>query len=195
MSAAPDEIGTDLDRTMARLAGGDRAAFRPVFDAAWPAIRRFVGRALGDAPDADDVAQQALMKIFSRASEYDPARPALAWMIAIASYEVRTFAKKRARRREVALEGGAVTSASLPVIAPTAESAAVERDLEAALADVLETMRPGDRDTLRAALNGGRHDGAEASAGPGAGATFRKRLERALARLGVAWRARHHDAD
>ena len=44
--------------------------------------------------------QQALLKLFERASEFDPELDALSWALGIAAYEVRTARKWRLRRRE-----------------------------------------------------------------------------------------------
>ncbi len=57
----------------------------------------------------------------------------------------------------------------------------IDRDLFAAAEEVLGSLSAGDRETLLCLLRSDR---------PG-GATFRKRLQRALSRFRLAWRARH----
>src|SRR5260370_788744 len=84
---------------MWRLAEGDRTAFRPVFALVWPQVRAFAARLVGPA-DGEDAAQAALLKIFSRASEYDRARDALPWVLGIAAWECRTLRRRWERRRE-----------------------------------------------------------------------------------------------
>ncbi len=162
---------------MARLAEGDRTAFRPAFILLWPQLRAFAARLVG-GPDGEDAAQAALLRVFSRAGEYDPERDALAWALGIAAWECRTLRRRRERRREDA-------AAPLDLlVAPGAspEEAAIERDLRLAAEAVAGTLRPLDLETLLAAAGG---------ALPAGGATFRKRLERALARFRLAWRAKH----
>ena len=73
----------ELRRLMARLADGDRAAFGPAFALLWPRLRAFAARYVAVA-DAEDAAQAALLRVFSRASEYDPERDALAWALTVA---------------------------------------------------------------------------------------------------------------
>ena len=167
----------ELQRSLARLADGDRAAFRPVFDLAWPRVREVAARMMPHAADADDAAQSALLRLFERASEFDPARDALAWIVGIVSYECLTLRKKRTRRRE---EGdGAI--AALDDGARGAEELLIARELEAVALAVVGSLRDEDRRTLRVAIFGeGARDVAPA--------TFRKRLERALVRLRAAWR-------
>ncbi len=168
----------ELQRLMLRLIDGDRDAFDPIYTALWPVVRRFCARALQGSPDADDAAQVALMKIFTRVSELDPERSAFAWALGVAAYECKTFRQKsRRRREEPALEDQRVGTE------PSPEDIAIARDLEAAALEVLGGLRPADTETLRALMNGQRP--------PLLGATFRKRVERALSRLRTAWSSRH----
>lgn len=167
----------ELRRLMGRLADGDRTAFGPVFALLWPQVRAFAARLVGPA-DGEDAAQTALLKIFSRTSEYDRERDALPWALGIAAWECRTLRRRRERRREQSdpAPERAVDGALSP------EEAALGRELRAAAEEVLGTMRPIDVETIISIATGHRavH-----------GATFRKRLERALARFKLAWRARH----
>ncbi len=171
----------DLNRAMTRLAEGDRTAFEVVYAATWPILRRFSSRLLQRSADADDVAQEALLKVFERASEFDARRDALAWALGIAAYECRTHLRKVSRRRESfdPDELGRTTHRG-----PTPEAAAVERDLERAAFEVLESLTPIDVETILVATREGSRPRIPA-------ATFRKRLERAVHRLRLAWRAEH----
>ncbi len=170
-----------LDQWMTRLANGDREAFVPVFECVWPIVRRFAERSLKSAADADDVAQEALLRLFSRASEFDTTRHALPWALGITAYECRTFRRKASRRREES-DGRELERARHRGATP--EDDVIERDLEAAAMEVLGTLAPSD---VEAILSAGGHGKRPAIPG----ATFRKRLERASARLRFAWRAKH----
>jgi len=168
---------------MTSLARGDRAAFTPLFEALWPIVSRVASRMLPNRADADDAAQDALIRLAARVSEFDPSRDALSWVIGITIFECRTWRKRVARRREDAfdaIEQGASASTD-----PEAEI--IARDLTAALTEVLDQLAPTDAETIRAAL---REDREATGAG---GATFRKRMQRAVARLRSAWRSTHGD--
>jgi DNA-directed RNA polymerase specialized sigma24 family protein len=166
----------ELRRLIGRLAEGDRTAFRPAFALLWPRLRAFAVRYVGSV-DGEDAAQAALLRVFSRASEYDPERDALSWALGIAAWECRTLRRKRERRKE-----DSVLLHTRPDARATPEQTAIERDLLAAVEAVAGTLRPLDLETLAAMARGDR---------PVQGATFRKRLERALTRLRLAWRAKH----
>jgi RNA polymerase sigma-70 factor (ECF subfamily) len=170
-------LDPDLQGLMTRLADGDRSAFHPAFEVLWPILRRFTGRHLAPA-EAEDAAQEALVKIFRQAARFDPSRSALAWALGIAGFEVRTARRRRWRRREAPAEGDGL--AGRPDLGQDPEEAVLARDLEATLRETLGALRPADAETLRLYARGER--------APLAAATFRKRVQRALDRLRRAWR-------
>jgi RNA polymerase sigma-70 factor (ECF subfamily) len=179
----PDDARAQIRVLLTRLADGDRAAIEPAFDALWPLVQRFCARALPNDADADDAAQQAIVRAFDRVADYDRRRDALAWVLTIASYEVLTLRRRIQRRREADAPG----VAELRPCDDDPETLVVRRDLVAAAREVLSTLRPDDVAVITAAM--GLSDDAMARALPPA--TFRKRLQRALERLRVAWRTRH----
>lgn len=172
----------EIDELLRRLADGDRSAFQPLFDSLWPLLRRFTMRFLGNQADGDDAAQQALLKVFARAREYDSGREALPWILAIATNECRTLRNKHIRRKEVGCE-------SLEVLAAqqmSPEQALILNDLKGALGEIFTELRPEDIHTLANAVADDRAERPDMPA-----ATFRKRVERAMDRLRLAWRAKH----
>ena len=167
-----------LQRDLTALARGDRAAFDPVFQRLWPLFRGFTGRCLPGG-DAEDAAQEALLRVFSRASEFDPRRDALAWALGIAAWEIRTARTRARRRREAPVE--ALSQRAGPGTSP--EQDAMAREAAAALDRAMAELSPSDAATLLAYARGERPD----LPGP----TFRKRVERALRRLRSRWRLNH----
>jgi RNA polymerase sigma factor (sigma-70 family) len=168
-----------LQRQIVQLADGDREAFHPVFVRLWPLLRGFAARCL-PREDAEDAAQEALLRVFARAAEFDRRRDALPWVLGIAAYEIRSARRRRQRRREEP----ATALSGRPDHGQSPEDAAMASELGRALAAALATLAPGDAETLLAYSRGERPD----LPAP----TFRKRVERALARLRRAW-SLHHD--
>jgi RNA polymerase sigma factor (sigma-70 family) len=164
---------------MGRLAEGDRRMVRPVFDALHPLVHRFCRRMLRNPADAEDATQLTLEKLFFQVSDFDGHGDALGWALALANAECRTVARKQQRRREM-------SDASLPSLAveSEAERGLLREEMRQALSDVLGTLKPDDVETLLASVEMGPRPGVP-------GATFRKRLERAVQRLRAAWRARY----
>ena len=169
-----------LTEQMARLADGDREAFHPVFVVLCPLLRRFASRELR-GPEAEDVAQESLLKVFARASEFDRERDGLSWALGIAAYEIKTARRKQQRRREGSLVSAELDRRADP--SPSPEDGAVARSLDEVLDETLRELRPLDETTLRAFASGERQETV-------AGATFRKRVERALDRLRRRFRAK-----
>lgn len=178
-------MSDELDEAMRRVQQGERAAFDAVFALAWPRAQAWCARALKHPQDAEDAAQSALEKIFEQAVHYDPARSALAWILAVASWEVRTIQRRRMRHkdREGALEpvGEALTDDGADP-----ETALIEANLVAAAEEVLRGLPEADRCLVMDAIHG------RPSAAPGVSpAAIRKRRQRAMARLRDAWRVLH----
>jgi len=164
-----------LDALMARLADGDRAVFTRVFELLWSPIHRLCTGLLKNEADAADAAQEAMQKILERApADYDRARAAMPWALAIAGWECKTIARKRGRRREIDEAPEDMRASS------DLEEAMVQRDLTSAALAALGELSEVDRETLVATF---WEEAASTS-----GATLRKRRERAIDRLRVSFR-------
>lgn len=163
-----------LNRTMMRLADGDRTAFQSIFAALWPRVHLWSTRLLGDAAAGEDVAQQAMMKLFEQAHRFNPEGDVLTWGLTLALWECRTYRRKAVRRVAVTLPE--------PTPYPTAEQIAIDEDLQVTLEELLGELSEADQRLLRL----GRGDNSEPMT-----ATMRKRRERALSRLKLLWRTRH----
>jgi DNA-directed RNA polymerase specialized sigma24 family protein len=166
-----------LQESMERRADGDRAAFHDVFVVAWPLLRAFCRTAV-PSPEAEDAAQQALLKAFERASVFERGREVMPWLFGIAANECRTIRRQGMRRREVSLEGAPVCAGG----GASPEEQVIARDLEDAVRETLKDLPARDIETILESL---RHERM------GSTATFRKRLERARKRLRAAWSARY----
>jgi RNA polymerase sigma-70 factor (ECF subfamily) len=167
------EQGADLDLLLQRLADGDRSAFTAAFRQLWPRVLRLCASLLNNDADAADAAQQALEKVLTRCSEYDPSRPGLPWVLGIAAWECRTLLRKRTRRRELPEDRA-------PELTTETEEELVQRELMQAAVAVLDELSPQDREAL---LTTYWEEAASVS-----GATLRKRRERALKRLRETFR-------
>jgi RNA polymerase sigma-70 factor, ECF subfamily len=168
-----------LDRWMAAAADGERSALEPLFQALWSPVLGFATRFLGgDAALAEDCAQDALVQLFGQLDRYDRERDALTWALAHTAWQCRTARRRVQRRGEVAavVDGASVDGSEL----------AEERELARAALATLATLGPRDAEVILAAI--ADDDELRRTLAP---ATFRKRLERALARLRLSWRSRH----
>jgi RNA polymerase sigma factor (sigma-70 family) len=162
----------ELDGWMTQLARGERAAFDPLFRALHPRALRLARARL--ATGGDDVAQSALLKVFSRACEFRPGSPVLPWFYAIVANEI-TAARRKQARPSLPLEAAPSHGA------PDPERNLLERELARALEQAIEALDPGSAEALAAMLG-------QSAPLDVAGPTFRKRVSRAYGRLRLLMR-------
>jgi len=167
----------ELQQCLTELSCGDREAFTPVFEILWPVYRRFARRWLSEA-DADDAAQEALLKLFVRANEFDASRDAAAFAIGVAYHETRTWRRKRWRRREDSIDGGPETSSP-----ENQDDALAAREADEMIEWGLARLSATDRETLLLYSRDERPASVAAT-------TFRKRVQRGLERLRAILRLR-----
>jgi RNA polymerase sigma-70 factor (ECF subfamily) len=174
------DLRVTINGLLTRLMEGDRSSGPELFRLLWPMLHKFCARLLSDRTTAEDAAQRAITRVFEQASRFDPERDGLAWALEIALWECRTERRRRTRSREVAWD---------PVSAEMAEEHAspadrlAQTELSAALEAAVTNLSPIDRETIRLLLR-------DATA-PVPAATWRKRKERALHHLKLAWRTLH----
>jgi RNA polymerase sigma-70 factor (ECF subfamily) len=84
---------------MARAQDGDQVAYADVLGAMIPAIRAIVRRQVRDEALVDDVVQDVLLAIHRVRHTYDPGRPILPWIGAIASARTVDMLRRSGRHR------------------------------------------------------------------------------------------------
>lgn len=172
------QLRAELTANMIRLADGDRQAFEPIFAATWPLAHRLAVRTLGATEEAEDAAQCALMKVFSRATEFRSDGDALSWILGITAYECKTSRQKVRHRRESVGDDQSIQQQLDERV--DAEGELLGQSMKATLRSLLGELSPRDQEAILASI--------EEMAKPDiAPATFRKRLERAMGRLRDKW--------
>lgn len=167
---------TAISNALTRLADGDRSAFTVLMTELWPVVLAFVRKTVREAADGEDVAQEVFVKVASRIADYDRSRDGLTWVYAIAAFEIRTHLRRVQRRREAPplaedAEPADPTSAQIDLM--------IDEEISRMLAGALSELT----DAERALLGVG-----EGSVEPvPAGATIRKRRQRALGKLRTVW--------
>ena len=85
-AAARQSIAANDDALMARVALRDAAAFRMLVDAHAPRVHALAWRMAGDASVAEDVAQEAMMRLWSHADRWQAGGPGVgAWLRRVAT--------------------------------------------------------------------------------------------------------------
>ena len=77
MAAVPDENSADHDAVLLqRFAAGDQSAARALTDRLLPGALRQAWRILGDQIEAEDVAQDAMLRLWKQAPDWRQCPPA-----------------------------------------------------------------------------------------------------------------------
>lgn len=155
----PREAATDAE-LMRWAAAGDRTAFDLLVGRHGERALRLALRVLGDAAEAEEVAQEALLRAWRNAASFDPARARFTtWLHRI----TLNLAIDRHRHRAHALQAGEAALAALPDPAPDPEALAVVAEERAALAAALAQLPARQRAAIALAYEDGL-SGAEAAA-------------------------------
>ena len=127
---------------------GDRHAFSCLVVAYQTPIYNLCYRLLGNSHDAEEAAQEAFLRAYTRLSSYDPARPFKTWLFSIAHH----YCIDRLRRRRLAWlsldDEPELQPANWRSATPTPEEQAIRHEREADVQDALAALPPKDRSAL-----------------------------------------------
>lgn len=172
---------------LARVASGDDAAVRLFVAAKLPRVSALAWRMLRDRAEAEDVAQEAFVRVWRQAGRWEPRARVDTWLHAV----VLNLCRDRLRRRRE------VTAEVLPESAdpaPTAEASLVEAERGKLVATAIADLPERQREAILL-VHYQDCSGAEAAAALGVSV---EALESLLARGRRALRARlagHAEAD
>ncbi|MGY2047321.1 sigma-70 family RNA polymerase sigma factor [Methylobacterium sp. JK268] len=173
-----------LSAAMAAAQAGDAAAYRTLLRDCVPVIAA-VARAQGVRPDAiDDVVQDTLLTVHRARATYDPARPFLPWLRAIAQRRAVDLMRRAGRRPQEVHDPLAYEAERDEGPLPGASVEASQRD--ARLARAVAALPEGQRQAVeQLSLHERSLDEASAATGRTKGA-LKVNLHRALKALRTA---------
>ena len=99
--AAPERAArVALNDQMERYARGDDSALEDLYRLAAPRVRSFLARLCADVTLADDLTQDAFLRICQARGQFVAGAPALPWMLAIARNALRDHYRREQVRRD-----------------------------------------------------------------------------------------------
>jgi len=110
-AAPPVAASRALDGVMDRYARGDDVAFDELYRTGAPRVRTFLLRLCGDPALADDLTQEAFLRVHRARGSFEAGAAALPWFYAIARNAFLDHKRREATRRGVAGERSAVAGA------------------------------------------------------------------------------------
>ena len=127
---------------MARAQAGDSQAYARLLTEIAPPVAAFVRRKISDPALAEDIAQDVLLTVHRIRHTYDPARPFLPWLAAIASARSIDALRRRGRREGNEVHDELAFARHADPDVDAAENAAdAADDLSALLATLPERQR------------------------------------------------------
>jgi RNA polymerase sigma-70 factor (ECF subfamily) len=187
LSGQPDE-----SRLVLAARAGDRSAFEALVAPHLDVAFRAAFLITGSAADAQDAAQEALVKAWLAIDRFRPEAPFRPWLVRIVINEAHN--RRRSARRQTGLAlrlarthgpstlGGRVSHAS-EASAPGAESVALAAERRAQLLAAVAALREDDQLVVAARYFIGLSEAETATALSLPAGTVKSRLSRALARL------------
>lgn len=131
-----------------RARSGDCRAFSPLVEAYQAPIFNLCYRILGNPHDAEEAAQEAFLRAYSRLDSYDPARPFKTWLFSIAHHHCIDRLRRR-RLDWLSLDDEpALDTAAWRSPAPTPEESAMRREQEGDIQALLNALSAQDRSVL-----------------------------------------------
>lgn len=148
--ASPTESAADaLDdhALMARVARGDHQAFRWLVERHQEAIIATCARMLGDHRDAEDLAQQVFLRVWTHAPVYRPESKFTTYLYTITRHLVFNESRRRSRRREVSEQEREEHGCAQPIAAETAQpdAAILQEELRVAVDQAIAALPEAQR--------------------------------------------------
>ena len=130
------DLETEL---MLRVKAGDRAAFEEIFRLYQKPLANYLYRLSGNQARAEDLLQDAFLRLWKAAPNYEPSAKVSTYIFRIAH---NLFLNEAARRREKALETLEAETRSDPA------SDMNRRELQSAVQKAVEALPEGEREVL-----------------------------------------------
>ncbi len=123
---------------MARVAKGDQGAFRELSRRHVPVMLGVARRILGNAAEAEDVAQEAMLRVWTHAPRWQPLALFRTWLSRVV---VNLCLDRKRKAAWVELEAAGEIADPAPLAGDATEAAERERLLAAAIAQLPERQR------------------------------------------------------
>ncbi len=146
---SPNAAGAqELERLAVALKGaadGNEAPLGEFYAAVYPGALRLCRGFLAHRSEAEDVAQDVMLRLVDSIQRWDPARPFAAWSRTVVLNRCRSHARSSATRRAHEVAAGAVWAEGL---APSPEVAAERGELTSMINAALSVLPPREREVF-----------------------------------------------
>jgi RNA polymerase sigma-70 factor, ECF subfamily len=130
----------DLDALVARAQGGDVRAFEELIASQLPRVRRLARAFTGSQALADDLAQEALLKVYKSLRRFHYQSAFSTWLFALVRHVFLDWAKSRAGQQRTREDALAAAHESLPSEEPRPDERLIQEEERARLWDALRQV-------------------------------------------------------
>ncbi len=123
---------------------GDQVAFGRLVVAYQTPVYNLAYRMLGNAGEAEEAAQEAFIRAYTKLHSYDPQRPFRSWLFSIASHYCIDLLRRR-RINWLSLEDEFANPIHLASDAPGPEAAVSQQEHQEQIQHLLAALSPTDR--------------------------------------------------
>ncbi len=139
------DLNADLDRErVVRAQQGDQDAFAELMAEHQRALYSLTYRMLGDAGDAEDAAQETVIRAYYHLGQYDPKRAFRTWLLSIGAHLCIDLMRKR-RFLWLAFDETLPPQFEPMSAEHTLDDKAVHHERQQTIQAMLEQLRPDDR--------------------------------------------------
>jgi len=146
----PSDADAEL---MLRVRRGDRQAFRELVERHQRGVIQTIHRAIGDAWEAEDLAQRVFVQVWRSAARYEPTAKFTTWLFTIVHNTILNEYRRRTRRGAESLEalaqpdedGESFGAQFADAASPDPSRAAVERELQAHISAAIRLLPDNQR--------------------------------------------------
>lgn len=129
---------------MLRVKDGDHEAFRELIERHQRAVISVIHRAIGDAWEAEDLAQRVFVQIYRSAGRYTPTAKFTTWMFTITHNTIRNEYRRRSRHAAESIEA-MPEGVELPAHGNDPAREVSERELQARIQAAVQQLPEAQR--------------------------------------------------
>lgn len=138
----------DLAGLAVRVRSGDEAAFRQLFDALYGPLRRSAVALVRDAAVAEDLVQEAFVRLWDWRTRLEVETPLRAWLFRTVRNLALNLRRDATSRQQLLTDPMALASAAAPRPAPSPDAGVAGDDLAAQVSALVDELPPRQREAL-----------------------------------------------
>lgn len=130
---------------MLHVKNGDHEAFRELIERHQHAVINVIHRAIGDAWEAEDLAQRVFVQVFRSANRYQPTAKFTTWLFTITHNTIRNEYRRRSRHAAESLEALSESTQFPDVRAADPAREVAERELQQRIQAAIQELPEAQR--------------------------------------------------